>query len=173
MTTDTEKVQPQEEVSEESLMEKLNSALASKDFKAVTEASKQLVKFQRDREQAELEARQKVLAEKTEKVKNAIQRALKPLIDGKELDEADGIWFSQDFGEKMVSCRLMKNAPRKTGGGGGGGKKFAVKTAELLEKYGSQEYKDGVSYQQAWDSNPDKNWRFAIRESLLKLDGQL
>ncbi len=161
--------QPKDEAA---LMQEMNQAVASGDYKAVAKVAQELVKFQKAKEQAELEARQAVLAEKTETVKSVIQKALAKLVESGELDEADGIWYSNDFGEKLVTCRLMKTAARKTGGGGGGGgKKFSVSTSELLEKFGSEEYKDGMSYQQAWESNTDKNWRYAIRESLLKKAG--
>ncbi len=160
---------------EAQLMQEMNAAVKSGDYKAVAKVAQELVKFQKAKEQAELEAKQKVLAEKTEKVKSVIQNALKKLVDSGELDQADGIWYSNDFGEKLITCRLMKTAPRAkgTGGGGGGGKKFSVSTSELLEKFGADEYKDGMTYSQAWESNTDKNWRYAIRESLLKKSGMI
>lgn len=171
-TTQAVEEQPKDEAT---LMQEMNQAVASGDYKAVAKVAQELVKFQKAKEQAELEARQKVLAEKTELVKSTIQKALAKLVESGELDEADGIWYSNDFGEKLVTCRLMKTAAKTRtgggGGGGGGGKKFSVSTSELLEKFGSDEYKDGMSYQQAWESNTDKNWRYAIRESLLKKAG--
>src|SRR4030042_953866 len=155
---------------EAELMAEMDKALKSKDFKAVSKVSAELVKFQKEKEAVELAAKQKVLEGKTEKVKLAIQTAVKKLVDSGELDDADGIWYTNDFGEKLVACRLIKVAPRAkgTGGGGGGGKKFSVSTDELLEKFGGEQYKDGKTFREAHDSNKDKNYRYAIRETLLK-----
>ncbi len=159
---------------EAELMAEMDKALKSKDFKAVSKVSAELVKFQKDKEAAELAAKQKKLEGMTEKVKTAIQNALKKMVDSGELDEADGIWYTNDFGEKLVTCRLMKTqAKAKTSGGGGGGKKFSVTTEEMLEKFGGETYKDGKSFKEAWDSNTDKNFRYAIRETLLKKGGYI
>ena len=157
---------------EADLTKEMQDAMKTGDFKAVAKVAQELVKFQKAKEAAELEAKQQALAAVTEEVKAAIEKALKPLIDSGKLDQADGIWYTNDFGEKLVACRTMKNQTKaKTGGGGGGGKKFSVSTTELLEKFGSEEYKDGLSYQAYWDANPDKNARYGVRESLLKKGG--
>lgn len=158
---------------EEQLMTEMNEAVASGDFKAVAKVAQELVKVQKAKEQAEHEAKVKALEAVTDKVKTAIEKSVSKMVEAGELDQADGIWFNWDFGEKLVTCRLMKTATRKSGGGGGGGKKFSISTAEMLEKFGSEEYKDGMTYQAAWDSNTDKNWRYAIRESLLKKSGMI
>ncbi len=160
---------------EQQLMKEMNQAVKSGDYKAVAKVAQELVKFQKAKEQAELDAKQRVLYEKTELVKSAITKALAKMVDAGDLDQADGIWYTHDFGEKLVTCRLTKTAPRAKGAtsGGGGGKKFSVSTTELLEKFGDQEYKDGQTYKQAWEANQDKNWRYAIRESLLKKSGMI
>ena len=173
MVEETTQVVEEQPKDEATLMAEMNSAVTSGDYKAVAKVAQELVKFQKSKEQAELEAKQAILAEKTGKVKDILDKAVSKLIDSGELDQADGIWYTQDFGEKSTSCRLAKTATKAkgTGGGGGAGKKFAISTTDLLEKYGTQEYKDGTTYQSAWDANTDKNWRYAIRESLLKKDG--
>lgn len=160
---------------EDSLMSQLDIALKAKDFKAVAKASGELVKFQKAREAAELEVKQKALEAVTKEVMAAIVKAVKPFVDAGKLDDADGIWYANDFGEAMTSCRLMKSTPRKAraGGGNGGGGKFAVSTNDLLEKFGSQEYKDGVTFAEAYEADTDKNKRFAIRTKLLKLGGYI
>lgn len=161
---------------EAELMTEMQAAVKSGDYKQVAKVASELVKFQKTKEAAELDAKQKRLAAKTETVKAAILKALQPLIDRKELDDADGIWFVQDFGEKLVTVRLMKTAAKASGGGGhggGGGKKFDVGTEELLTKFGGQEYKEGQTFQAAWDANTDKNWRYGIRTALLKLNGTI
>ena len=165
------------QASEAELMAQLDAALKSKDFKAVAKVSNEIAKFQKTKEQDELTAKQKALEAITTKVKKAIQVAVKPLVDAKELDSADGIWYTQDFGEAEVICRLTRTAVRKasTGGGGGGvGKKFDVNTNDLLAKFGDRPYKEsGMTIQAAYDSNSDKNWRYAIRQTLLKANGTI
>lgn len=161
--------------SEAELMQDMNKAVASGDYKAVAKVAQELVKFQKSKEAAELAAKLKVLEEKTDTVKSVISKALAKLVESGELDAADGIWYANDFGEKLVTCRLVKTAARKasTGTGGGGGKKYSISTKELLEKFGNDEYKDGLSFQSAWDSNDDKNYRYGIRETLLKRNGDI
>jgi len=165
---------PEKPKTEAELMAEMDKALKSKDFKLVSKVSAELVKFQKEKEAAELAAKQKVLEGKTEKVKSAIQNALKKMVEAGELDDADGIWYVNDFGEKLVTVRLLKTQARATRtGGGGGGKKFTVTTDELMEKLGNEPFKDGKSFKEAYDSNTDKNWRYGIREALLKKGGYI
>jgi len=159
-------------VSEKQLMADIQKASAAGDYKAVARIAQELVKYQRSKEQAETEAKQRALAAIVLEVKTALDAAVKRLVDSKKLDLADGVWYSMDFGDKSTSCRLLRTATKTLrSGSGGGGKKFAVGTAELLQKHGNIEYKDGQSFQAAYDSDPDKNKRYAIRESLLKMEG--
>ena len=160
---------------EQTLMAEMNSAVASGDYKAVAKVAQELVKAQKSKEAAELAAKAAVLEAKVTAVKDIITKALQKMIDAGELDMADGIWYTFDFGDKEPTCRLARTATRKagSGGGGGAGKKFSISTPTLLETYGGDDYKDGMTYQQAWDSNADKNWRYAIRESLLKKGGYI
>ena len=67
----------------------------------------------------------------------------------------------------------MKSQPRaaRSGSSGGGGKKFDISTDDMLSRHGQNEYKDGLTFQQAYESSTDKNWRYAIRQKLLKLEG--
>jgi len=160
------------EPTEAELMAELEAALKSKDFKAVAAASRKLDQSVKSKEKAELEAKRLVLDAMIDKVKQAIQKAVKPLVDSGDLDAADGIWYSYDFGEQAPTVRLMKSAPKATrSGGGGGGKKFDISTDDMLTRHGAEEYKDGLSFQQAYESSTDKNWRYAIRQKLLKIEG--
>jgi len=106
---------------EQQLMQEMQAAVKSGDYKSVAKVAGELVKFQKAKEQLELEAKQKVLETKTLAVKAAITKALDRLISSGELDQADGIWYANDFGEKLVSCRLSKVAAKAKSGGGGGG----------------------------------------------------
>ena len=157
---------------EEELTAELEKALASKDFKQVAAVSRKIDQTIKAKEKAELEAKRAVLDQMAEKVKSTITGAVKKLVDSGELDAADGIWYSYDFGEQAPVVRLMKSAPRAArAGGGGGGKKFDISTDDMLSKHGTEEYKDGLTFQQAYESSTDKNWRYAIRQKLLKLEG--
>ncbi len=173
MTENKTATNPEKPMTEAELMAEMTKALQSKDFKLVSKVSAELVKFQKEKEAIELAAKQKVLEGKTEKVKTAITNALKKMVDSGELDDADGIWYTNDFGEKLVAVRLLKTQAKARTGGGGGGKKFAVSTDELLEKFGAEDYKDGMSFKTAYDSNTDKNFRYGIREALLKKGGYI
>jgi len=161
------------EPTEAELMAELESALKSKDFKAVAAASRKLDQAVKVKEKAELEVKRAALDAMTGKVKDAITKAVKPLVDSGDLDAADGVWYSYDFGEAAPVVRLMKTAPRaaRSGGGGGVGKKFDISTDDMLTRHGQEEYKDGLTFQQAYESSTDKNWRYAIRQKLLKLEG--
>ena len=163
--------QPTAVVTEADLMAELEKALASKDFKAVAAASRKLDQSVKAKEKVELEVKRAALDAMINKVKSAILKALKPIVDSGDLDVADGVWLSYDFGEKAPVVRLMKSAPRAARSGGGGGKKFDISTDDMLARHGQEDYKDGLNLQQAYESSTDKNWRYAIRQKLLKLEG--
>ncbi len=162
------------EPTEDQLMADLTKALESKDFKAVAAASRKLDTAVKAKEKAELETKRAALDAISDKVKSAISKAVKPIVDSGELDVADGIWYSYDFGEQAPVVRLLKSAPRAArAGGGGGGKKFDISTDDMLARHGQeiQNKETGMTFQQAYDSSTDKNWRYAIRHKLLKLEG--
>jgi len=164
-------------VTEASLMVDMDAAVKSGDYKAVAKIAKELVQFQKAKETAEADAKSAASLAIAVKVKGVIDTALQDMIDNGELDNEDGIWYTNDFGEKLSTCRTTKTASKaaKSGGNGGGGKgkKFDIGTEELLEKFGGQEFKDGKTFAEAYKSNTDKNWRYGIREKLLKLNGDI
>jgi len=165
-------VSPAPEPTEAELMAELEAALKTKDYKVVAAASRKLDQAVKVKEKAELEVKRAALDTMIDKVKSAISKAVKPLVDSGALDAADGIWYSYDFGEQAPTVRLMKSAPKATrSGGGGGGRKFDISTDDLLVIHGAKEYKDGLTFQQAYESSGDKNWRYTIRQKLLKLEG--
>ncbi|KKN54536.1 hypothetical protein LCGC14_0591280 [marine sediment metagenome] len=160
------------EPTEDELKAELQKALDSGDFKAVATVSRKIDTIIRAREKSELDAKRAALDSMVDKVKAIYLKALKPLIDSGDLDAADGIWISHDFGEQAPTVRLMKAQPKASrAGGGGGGKKFDISTDDMLARHGADEYKDGMNFQQAWEHSTDKNWRYAIRQKLLKLEG--
>jgi len=161
------------EPTKQELMAQLQTALTAGDYKEVTRVSRLIDQKERASEKAELETKRKELEQMSESVKAVLVETVQPMVDSGQLDKADGIWFAWDFGEPAPSVRLMKTATRTPRAGGGGtGKKFGVSTDSLLEKYGAEPYKEtGMTFKAAYDSNTDKNWRYAIRQALLKKDG--
>lgn len=164
--------EPKPEPTKEELMAQLQTALTAGDYKAVASVSRQIDQRERAAEKAELEAKRAELEAMQSGVAEAIMGAVEPMIVSGQLDKADGIWFSYDFGDQAPTVRLMKTATRAPRTGGGGtGKKFDISTEDMLNKHGDEQYKDGMTFRQAYDSNTDKNWRYAIRNKLLKLEG--
>lgn len=162
--------------SEKELKAELDKALKSGDWKQIAKVASEIAKLEKGKEDAKRTELLKALEEVTNKVKVAIQKAIQPFIDSKVLDGADGVWFVQDFGEKLITCKVTKTAYRKASTpsyGGGVGKKFDISTTDLMAKYGDQVYKDGITFKAAYEADADKNKRFAIRNALLKLDGQI
>ena len=162
---------------EQELLVQLQAALDGKQFKDVAKVSAQLVKFQNARESAELTAKQAELAKITEAVKSRIAKAIQPMYDKGELDKADGVWFTWDFGEKLFTCRLVKSQAKAKGerkSGGGGGKKYpgTAPGSELWERHKNDAYKEsGMTVEAAHNSNTDKNWRYAVHQFILKAEG--
>lgn len=166
---ETEVVKTQKE-----LLAEMKVATDAGDWKGVSKISSQIAKVVKAEESAEKDAKEATLAEVTKSVKAAIDKVVNKIVESMagtpELEAMDGVWYSWDFGETLVTCRVVKSAKRKSGGGGGG-KKFNITTNELLEKHGDEEYKDGESFKSAYESNTDGNSRYKIRMKLLKAEG--
>jgi len=142
------------------------------DWKVVIDKAKEIAELEKTYKAQQRDAFLKEVSKVEARVLAVLTKALQPLVDAKELDKADGVWFTWDFGDKLQSCRIMKSSAKKaSGGGGGGGKKFDISTDDLLKSHGAEVYKDGKTFQQAWDEDPDKNKRYAIRNALLKVNG--
>lgn len=155
------------------LMAEMKVALDKGDFKAVTKLSQEISKIQAATEKSEVDAKVKAAEVLTLDVKAVIDEAVAGLVKSGKLDNMDGVWYVQDFGEKLTTCRLVKSAPRKAGTGGGAAKKFDVATADLLAKHGSKviDQESGKTFQQAYDEDTDGNSRYKVRVKLLKLEG--
>lgn len=156
------------------LVAELQEKATSGDVTGIVKLAQQVAKAQRAKETAEQDAKVKELEEITGTIKASLDKFVEKAVTDGKLDKADGVWYSYDFGDKLSTCRLMKAQAKRTsgGGGGGGGKKFDIGWKDLLEKHGGEPYKDsGQTCQQAWDADPDKNKRFAVRSHMLKLEG--
>ena len=155
------------------LFRSMQAAMSANDWKLVSQVSRKIDQIQKTAEKAELEAKRAELEAMQSEVGDAIMAAVEPMITSGQLDKADGIWFSYDFGEQKPTVRLMKTATRAARTGGGGtGKKFDVSTDDMLARHGNEAYKNTEqTFKAAYDSNTDKNWRYGIRNALLKLEG--
>jgi len=159
----------------EQLLAEMKAATDAGDWKAVSKVSSQIARLVAGEEKAEKDAKQAAVATITDEVKKVLDKTVTKLIETipqEQLEAMDGIWYSNDFAEKLTTCRLVKGAIRKTGTGGGGGKKFSITTKELLDKHGSELMGDtGKSFQQAYDEDTDGNARYKVRMKLLKAEG--
>lgn len=156
------------------LLTELQTALTAGDFKAVAKVSKEIAGMQATAEKSEREAKQEVLKQTTIDVKDAIDKVVSEFYDAGSLDVAEGVWYSQDFEENIVTCRLMKRA--STGGTGGTkagkGRKFPS-TAELLKDHGEEvEEKSGKTWNELYEeAKGDGNKVYQVRQKLAKALG--
>lgn len=151
----------------------LIAAVDGRNFKEVRRLSGEMAKTEAEAEKKAVEDKKAALSKVTDKVKKAIDKVVQGLIEAKELDAADGVWYSNDFGEQLTTCRLLKSQPKaRSGGSGGAGKKFSITTTELLSKHGDKvmDSDTGVTFNEAFASNTDGNARYTIRTKLLKLE---
>jgi hypothetical protein len=170
------------------LQEQIKIASAAGDWKAVSKCANEMIALEKEAEKTEREAKQKAVADLTLSIKKKIDEFIAEMKQAGELDSADGVWYADDFGTTESSLRLLKSQPKAAkpasgsaataSHGGGGGKKFDVKTEDLLKEHGTQAFKkDGkdteVTLQAQWDSSPDKNNRYRVREQLLKIAGYI
>ena len=176
---------------QELLREQMREAVANEDWKAVGKVSADLAKLEKEEARLAREAAEGAVKDLTLKVKDAITEFITPMIESKELDSCDGVWYGMDFGDEMVSglrpasCKLLKSAakaPRT--GGGGGGTKFNVSYKDFLAKYGEElvtdadaEYRSALkpcvsmTWKEAYETSTEGNFRYHIRECWLHKDG--
>lgn len=181
----------------EQLLAELQIALTAGDFKAVAVVSKQIAGMQAAAEKAEHDAKVAALVKVEELTKNLIGTVVTFLtgetevnkdtlraftdqlhkVTGKELEVAEGVWYSRNFEDSTTTLRLMKSASKGTSGTAheGKGKKFAS-TAELLKEHGD-EVADETT-QQTWNSlyeeaKGDGNKVYQVRQKLAKKLGIL
>lgn len=169
--------EPEVVLSKDELLAEMKTAMETGDFKAVSKISSKIAKAVVAEEKVEKDAKLAIISGLTEDMKKAIDKVVNKLVDefvrtdAKLAEAMDGVWYVNDFAEKLTSCRLVKGAVRK-GGGGGGGKKFSITTNELLAKHGSEMMGDsGKTFQEAYDEDTGGNARYKVRMKLLKAEG--
>lgn len=157
------------------LLAEIKVAAEAGDWKAVSKVSSQIAKVVAGEEKAEKVEKEAALAGVTEDIKKALDKTVAKFIEAINpitLEAMDGVWYSQDFGEQLTTCRIVKGAVRKGSTGGGGGKKFSITTNDLLTKHGSELMGDtGKTFQEAYDEDTGGNSRYKVRMKLLKADG--
>jgi hypothetical protein len=109
-----------------------------------------------------------------------LQKGIKSVVEdiylqAAELDEDAivSIFINKSEASFSVSARsaTARKANAQTGNSVG---KYPVSTEDLLKKFGENEWKEGESFQSAWNrrkSETDtKNFAFQLRTKLIKLD---
>lgn len=159
-------------LSEKGRIDAIEKLVKTGDYKAVAAFSRKLDIADKAAEKANLAVKTAALDVVRARIAIRIDKIVQQEVDSKSLDMADGIWYAFDFGDKVSTTRLTKTAPKATRAGGAG-KTFDVTTVDMLTRHGEKQFKDGRTYQQAWNDSNDKNSRFHIRQILLKLDGRV
>lgn len=184
-----------EAMSAEQLMDAIGEAYQAKELGLMKELLKMHGAKEREEEKVAKEALQAKLQETVQIVAKAINKVVDGLIEDGTLDGADGVWYSQDFGEKKEkginpACRVTKGR-KSTGGGGGGGSSSYVanpaKSADLLAQVGDNVYikedttatidkvettlPAGMTFNEAWALSTNGGWRNRVRMALLKEAG--
>ena len=149
------------------LEKELAAATAKGDYATVAKIAKQIDKL---KSSGKSSAEKQRLAE-LEKIAAEIATAVKPLLD-KYMDKigqlnGDGVFITADGATVEVKCVKGKRSSS-----GAPAQKLPITTAELLKKYGNEKFDDTMTYQQAWDSNTNGNFRYyQIRIPLARKDG--
>lgn len=176
-------------LSHDELEQKLAKAAQAGDYKLVRQIARELEESEKTEAKAKKERQLTLLAEVTSKVKAKLDAIVNKMVDSKELDDADGVWYSFDFGSTDTACRLTKSAPRKSSGNGGSGSYVShpAKTSDLLTQVGGNvifaeetevtidkvkhNMPAGMTFKEAYDLSNNGGWRNRIRMALLKEAG--
>ena len=172
-------VQPRPSAPAVDPLKALQDAMAKGDLEAVLKLAGEAKKAKSAQTSAKDEATKKQRDELIDKVKKDFQRLVQAywgqIVSLVGEDRAILKCFI-DKGQ-VPDVAIMKGAARAGGGGGGAGKTYEKSTDDLLEKFGSQMYKDtGKTTKQAFDEavddegKPDGNKRYLVRKYLIKLD---
>jgi len=183
---------PEEHI--DGLYEAMSAASAAHDKETIKKLAREIVDAENALAKAKREALQAAIAGLTEKVKGTIDKAVARMIEAGELDGADGVWYSKDFGDESSGCRLLKSAPKVAGeksGNGGSYVSHPAKSDELRKSEGAKPFTspdgtpvtkatigkvehtfpDGLTLEEAWKYSNDGGWRNRVRQALLKSAG--
>ena len=182
--------------SKDELLELIGQAYSKKDMKLMAQLSKLYTKAEAVEEKSKKDALLAELIAVTQKVGTGLAEFIDSMVDSKELEGAEGVWFAYDFGairEKGInpSCKLIKSTRKAAGEGSSTGTSSYVanpaKSAELLEKVGGnvmfaeetlvtidkveQTIPAGTTFKAAYDHSTNGGWRNRVRMALLKEAG--
>lgn len=175
----------------EVVQQELATAATKKDWKLLSKLAAELHKLEVAQEEAEKAVKLDALTKIGEKIKLAIGKVIQPFVDRKELDAADGVWYSWDFGAEALNAhniRLVKDAGKPTKASGTGSYiSRPEKTADLLAQVGSHiMFKEatkvtidkaektmaaGTTFLAAYKASDNGGWRNRVRMALLKEAG--
>lgn len=159
------------------VQQELATAAAKQDWKAVGKLAAELDTLNKAAEKAEAEKALQALGKLGDEIVGKVEKIIMSYKEKVLELSGDGVWLSADFagGSVKPGITMRKGAGKASSGGtkGGTGKKYDVSTEQLLEKFGGQVYKDGVTYQAAHDADTNGNKRYLIRMALLKLGGYI
>jgi len=180
------------------LLEEVGKAYQAKDMKLMGTLSRLATKAEADAAKAAKEQLQAALVETVTAVRKTLKKTVQDMVDKKELDGAEGVWFVWDFGQieelgVNPACRLTKTG-RKTAvdGGGSGTSSYTAhpaKSSELLDEIGGEVYFEddttvtidkqevtmaaGTTFKQAYDFSTNGGWRNRVRMAMLKKAGKI
>jgi len=179
---------PEEHI--DGLYEAMSAASAAHDKETIKKLAHEIVDAENTLAKAKREALQAAIAGLTEKVKGVIDKAVAKMVETGELDGADGVWYSRDFGDESSGCRLLKSAPKPAGEKSGNGGSYVsnpTKSDDLLKTEGDKEFltpgskatidktettfPDGLTFAEAWKYSTNGGWRNRVRQGLLKSAG--
>ena len=163
-------------LTDEQLKASIAEAVTAGNYALVQKLAAELNKGAKSKAVAEHEAKLKALVETTLKVKSAIGKAIQKMVDNKELDKADGVWYAWDFGSTESECKLVKGAPKapRASGGGTHSTSGLPSNEQVLTEHPEAhtmqiEYRGTTdTYDALFAQSTDKNWRYGLRVKLLK-----
>ena len=183
-------------MTKDQLFEALGAAYENKDFKLMGKLSGLVAKAEAAEAKEKKDALLAELVETTKTVRLRLKGVVDEMVEAGMLDGAEGIWYSQDFGEIEEvginpACRLVKSGKKTSTGGGGEGKSSYVanpaKSADLLAQVGdnvmfaddtevtinkeSQTMLAGTTFKEAYEHSTNGGWRNRVRMALLKEAG--
>lgn len=152
------------------LTKQFAAAGAAGDWKAVAKLAREIATIVAGEEKVEQDTRRAALVAVNDKVKVAIDKLLKGMVDKEELDLADGIWYTWDFGTTESTIRLLKTESKRTSPTSGGtGKKYDISTEELLQLHGDEMMPGSdLTWKQAHDEHTEGNKRYIVRMKMIK-----
>lgn len=154
------------------LMDELATAHLHQDWKLLAVKAKALADYQTKLDALELDAKQSKLIGIADKLKLTIDKLVSDMLDDVAIEMMDGVWYEHSWVDASSSIRLLaKQATQRKASTTGYGKKFVETTESLLEAHGHEEYKDGLTFKEAWDAKADKNSRYGVRKKLTEKYG--